>query len=238
MLVVWFDKNMRISAGLYLYILPAVYSVSFSKKHSGFQKHGSIDGRIVAFGDINGDRLVDLFILDDKGKKLEVYNYEKNGFRLIQSVSKDILRQKVVNVLPADLNHDGKLDLIISYEFGSWLEDKTLENHMFINEGNKWTSAIDSPFKTTLSQPFVGDFTGDLQLTILGKSIDNTANSNGLTSWKINGTRIIKSNPVKFFGKQQTPCEISHPHSNAFVDLDGDCLPGYKIINRRLVFDM
>jgi integrin alpha FG-GAP repeat containing protein 1 len=174
---------------------------------------------VVAFGDSNGDRFVDLYILNNDETILDIYIYEKKSFKRSEARSINILPASaftLVNVIPNDYNHDGKLDVMLIYQSKAWTPN--LESHLIINGA---TGNI-PPYITTLPHPLVGDFDGSFETQMV--SYQQTGDS--LSVWKLNGTAWISSPFSNFIlDRKVNPCKISNPHSNAFVDLDGDCLP-------------
>jgi len=94
---------------------------------------------------------------------------------------------------------------------------------------------------STLSQPILLDFDGDMRIDLLGHIPDDERN---LYVWrnvweKSNGTILYDTYvpsvlPASLFSLYirvdanlpGSTCSIVNPHSNAVLDLDGDCLAG------------
>lgn len=74
------------------------------------------DGMIVAWADYNSDQLLDLFYLDSDQRTLNVYAWDRKDyvFKLQNGTTirtpSDFI---VTNVVPNDLNYDGKLDVLL-----------------------------------------------------------------------------------------------------------------------------
>jgi integrin alpha FG-GAP repeat containing protein 1 len=189
-----------------------------AKMPLGFSRVLSAPGRIAAFADVNGDRLIDLFIID--GSDLNIFSLN-DGYKTIQTLS--LSSAKVSNIIPTDLNHDGKLDLLVSYEVtesDGWSSTIYLDNTVYIGNGANFTQ-LSASFKTKLSQPFIADLTGKMEIDIVG----HQPKADNLTTWKVVGDRVISNASTIVDAKSgRVPCKLAHPHSNAFVDLDGDCL--------------
>lgn len=94
---------------------------------------------------------------------------------------------------------------------------------------NSETSAFS--FRSSLAQPFILDYNGNLGVSILGYEPD----SKELLVWQL-GTANFTKIPANLVDKEinKNACQVSHPHSSAFIDLDGDCLAGSPISCRYL----
>lgn len=87
-------------------------------------------GAAVAFGDFNGDRFIDLLVVDKYRKKLQVafWNHDQYQFSL-HSDSVTVPKGEVTGAAAADFNNDGLLDIVVS----------TSENkgHIYLNNFNQ-----------------------------------------------------------------------------------------------------
>lgn len=79
-----------------------------------------VDGQVVAFGDFDGDSYVDAFVLSRDRKRIDVRLWDHNNFRFsgpqegAQQLSITMPQSLTVsNVVPADFNFDGKLDVLV-----------------------------------------------------------------------------------------------------------------------------
>ncbi|KAJ3321136.1 hypothetical protein HDV06_004589 [Boothiomyces sp. JEL0866] len=109
-----------------------------------------------------------------------------------------ISQLSVTNVIASDFNQDGNLDLLLA----------TLDTVSIYTFKSQWEELFN--FKYTGPQPFIADMTRSLRPSIL------VAENDHLVMWNYNGS----------FYKEELHgfCKISDPHSNGFVDMDGDYL--------------
>ncbi|KAH9483665.1 T-cell immunomodulatory protein [Psilocybe cubensis] len=190
------------------------------------------DGRVVAFGDFDGDQLLDLLVLGSDQQTLSVHHWNHDAFQFVDGGT---FRHptKVYNVVPGDFTHSGKLDILVMSQSRSNSQlDLTLYPSL---PGDGFD--IDNPLKlppSTLSQPIPIDVDGDMKIDLLGMTTSSTGSSSDIFQIWQNTWNASSPNPVLFnvqdanFKGQQ--CTISNPHSNAVVDLDGDCLADVFIV--------
>ncbi|KAI0810948.1 hypothetical protein BC629DRAFT_1589690 [Irpex lacteus] len=196
----------------YSLVLPANAIWPFPpKRFSGnsLLKAGSmgVDGndRVIAYGDFNGDQFLDLLAVNKDQQTLTIYLWNHDRYTFDKGTS---FRhpQKVYNVVPGDFTQDGKLDILVMSQ-----------DHL----------NLCLP-RLTLSQPIPLDTNGDLKIDLFG-SIPSTSSSGPFKVWSniwnasAEQSDIFEMyvNGAKLNGAQ---CKISNPHSNAAVDLNGDCL--------------
>ncbi|GJJ12216.1 hypothetical protein Clacol_006457 [Clathrus columnatus] len=128
--------------------------------------------------------------------------------------------ERIRNIVPGDYNNDGRLDLLV---MSGNTEGANAISVYFSDLIGGFERPVQAPSSAT-AQPFLVDSNGDMKIDLLGTSPIN----NKLVLWKNiwNGTdpnnRVFNLTEPLFQGN--TPCDISDPHSNAFIDLDGDCL--------------
>ncbi|KAH7890039.1 hypothetical protein F5I97DRAFT_1999340 [Phlebopus sp. FC_14] len=181
------------------------------------------DVRIVAYGDFNGDQFLDVLSLDSDQQALSVYlwNHDELHFEKSSEIRHPA---PIYNVIPGDFTHDGKLDvLVMSANSAPNRLDMVLYkgNH----DGTFDTQPISVP-PSTLSQPMPIDVDGDMKIDMLGMPAPQ-GSSNHLGVWKNtwNASRsqqtLFELIDPQFNGRQ---CTLASPHSNAVIDLNGDCL--------------
>jgi len=188
---------------------------------------GISDGeRVVAFGDFNGDQFLDVLTLGSDQQTLSIYIWNHEDFIYKDSASFRHSRQ-IYNVVPGDFTHSGKLDLLVMSQ--SQTNDQ-LDMSLYpalVGGGFDLENPISLP-PSTLSQPIPIDLNGDMKIDLLG--ITPSSKSNSLSPFKVwqnvwNASQphspLFKIIDPHFSGAQ---CTLSNPHSNAVVDLNGDCL--------------
>ncbi|ORY34008.1 hypothetical protein BCR39DRAFT_518106 [Naematelia encephala] len=185
-----------------------------------------VGGRVVAVGDWDGDQHADLFVLSEDSKSVQMYLWNRDSFKFLPSHS-ITLSSTILNVIPGDFNHDGRLDLLIMYldESGGWWGSKSERTGMEIYLGGGPEGGFQEEHwvlpKATTSQPMVFDADGTLRASLLGfeaREEDAVART-----WLSNGSGMILQSPP--LHSNEGMCNLANPHSSAFVDMDGDCRP-------------
>ncbi|KAI9248624.1 hypothetical protein BY458DRAFT_536598 [Sporodiniella umbellata] len=132
----------------------------------------------------------------------------------------------ITNVVPGDFDYDGHLDVLL---MGEDNPEKPSEIKMQIYLGNGNNTFESGSIKLPPAQgalPIVLDINGDMKTDILGYSKE----TNKLSAWINTGntTSLFDvSSAENLFDKQSySQCTWATPHSNAFIDLNGDCLAG------------
>ncbi|KZT59740.1 integrin alpha N-terminal domain-containing protein, partial [Calocera cornea HHB12733] len=189
-----------------------------------------LDGRVVAFGDFNGDQYTDLVTLSTDQRSLTIYTWDHSGYLFTKSQTLGFI-EDVLNVVPGDFSHDGRLDMLVMLRQsrGSWWEEVTqVGMAIYLGQGNGLfsESALTVP-GTASEQPIALDATGNIRVDLLGMS-PTASGSSTWQLWENTWNTSTRSGPM--FGITTPPldtsklCKLSNPHSSAVVDLDGDCL--------------
>ncbi|TFY66482.1 hypothetical protein EVG20_g4607, partial [Dentipellis fragilis] len=181
------------------------------------------DGRVVAFGDFNGDQFLDVIMLGSDQQTLSVLTPGTEDFTFRRSAS---FRhpQAVYNVVPGDFTQDGTLDVLVTSR-SSVSGQLTMSLYPARVGGGFDVDSIHLP-SSTLSQPITLDIDGDMKIDLLGL---RPGNPPSLKVWQ-NVWNASDSSDHLYdiidppFNGTQPLCRISNPHSNAVVDLNGDCL--------------
>ncbi|KAI0045090.1 integrin alpha N-terminal domain-containing protein [Auriscalpium vulgare] len=184
---------------------------------------GIADGeRVLAFGDFNGDQFLDVMTLASDQQTLSVYLWNHDDFSFHRSASFHHPRP-VYNVVPGDFTHDGTLDVLV---MGRDASSSQLSLSLYASKAGGGINMDPIPVPaSTLSQPIPLDIDGDMKIDLLGvqpgdppvlKIWQNVWNSSTGS-----GPLYTLIDPPLHGGRQ---CRIANPHSNAVVDLDGDCL--------------
>lgn len=133
---------------------------------------------------------LDLFLLSPDQHSLDIYLWDKSIFQYIKAPEQTPLSvspRKIVNVVPADLNHDGRLDLLIMSQDnpGSWWSDDGIVHmsaHLGLGKG-RFKQAVDLP-EAWENQPMLLDAQGNMTVDLLGVSNDGQK----LRRWRNTGS--------------------------------------------------
>ncbi|KAI8881111.1 hypothetical protein K501DRAFT_223676 [Backusella circina FSU 941] len=198
----------------------------------------NIDGTIAAFGDFNGDKFTDLFVLSADQTSVSIYFWDHLGFTFRTSPATGLITPGfiITNLVPGDYNYDGKLDILVMGESNPSSSSSTsgeIMMQIYFGNGNDTfePGTIKLP-SARGSLPIVLDINGDMKTDILGYAKDSK-DTKELSMW-LNLASEVPGNTTDLFNltsastlfdKTSTDsCIWANPHSNAFVDLDGDCL--------------
>ncbi|KAI0927900.1 hypothetical protein AcV7_009379 [Taiwanofungus camphoratus] len=181
------------------------------------------DDRIIAFGDFNGDQFLDLLGLGSDQQTLSVYLWNHDDYVFRKSV---VFRhpQKVHNVVPGDFTQDGKLDLLVMSLAGA-SNQLSIQLYVAAVGGGFDMNSISAP-PSGLAQPIPMDFNGDLKIDLFGITSPSSTNSpfkvwQNIWNASQPNSQMFNITDPQFNGAH---CTLSNPHSNAAVDLNGDCL--------------
>lgn len=166
----------------------------------------------------------DLFSISPDRKSVQVWLWNRDKWQYDAGSVLDF-DKLVHNVIPADFNGDGRLDLLVmTAEEDKWWgkADKSLNLTVVLGAeggfGDRWE--LDSAGR---HQPFVFDDEHNLLPSLLGY-LPNGERDNNLRSWKnVDGSKPKVGRPSLF--PIDSGCTLAHPHSSAYVDMDGDCAP-------------
>ncbi|KIM30943.1 hypothetical protein M408DRAFT_21755 [Serendipita vermifera MAFF 305830] len=196
-------------------------------------------GRIVAFGDFDGDQFLDVVTLAaptapaSEQNLLHIYTWSHSDFQFYKnSTIAPPNSNRIVNVVPADFTHDGKLDLLVMTSAGS-----KLDMWLFVGDGAQgFEAAPVSIPSSTIAQPIPLDVNGNLRLDMIGnvptsRSTPNPSEESALMVWSnvwdsTNGTSLFEIVPFEQATSSSAApkCRLGSPHSSAILDFDGDCL--------------
>ncbi|KAI0093714.1 hypothetical protein BDY19DRAFT_881949 [Irpex rosettiformis] len=184
-----------------------------------------VDGndRVIAYGDFNGDQFLDLLAIGKDQRTLTIYLWNHESYIFDKSTSFQH-PQKVYNVVPGDFTQDGKLDILVMSQDRA-AKQLAIDMYAGLPQGGFDLNAVSAP-TSTLSQPIPVDTNGDLKIDLFG-AIPSTSSSGPFKVWSNvwnssdPQSEIFEIMEPMFKGPQ---CKLSNPHSNAAVDLNGDCL--------------
>ncbi|KAI0781429.1 hypothetical protein BD413DRAFT_463176 [Trametes elegans] len=181
------------------------------------------DSTVVAFGDFDGDQFLDLLTLGSDHQTLTIYLWDHEDYVYKKSI---VFRhpQKVHNVIPGDFTQDGRLDLLV-YGQSTKTNDVSVELYVASPQGGYNLTPVVAPTSAP-AQPIPVDMNGDLKIDLFGipSPIPSSSPFKVWTNvWNATAPQsdIFSLYDPKFSGTQ---CTLSNPHSNAAVDLNGDCL--------------
>ncbi|KAK1216969.1 hypothetical protein PQX77_020372 [Marasmius sp. AFHP31] len=162
-------------------------------------------------------------MLEDDRRTLSVFLWNHDGFKYDKSGSFKHTND-VYNVVPGDFRRTGKLDLLVmSRSQTSGPLDLSL--YPALPEGG-FDNVISIP-SSSLSQPIPIDLNGDMKIDLLGMTPESQRGRAQFQGWENvwNASQarspLFKLSDAPFHGKQ---CTLANPHSNAVIDLNGDCL--------------
>lgn len=194
----------------------------------------SSNGHVAAFGDFNGDKHTDVVVIEysknDMESKTTIYVYYWNPDLFSFQVTNHplVVEMTVANVIAADFNRDGKLDILIQGNEGG---ASLVKFQVFLGDS---MSIIPECIvqDDAMDQVTLIDWNGDLRVDLLGKNILGER-----TVW------INKEVPESALSFERTPAmqneeplpRFHSPHSNSFVDLSGDCFPELFITSESTV---
>ncbi|CEL54545.1 T-cell immunomodulatory protein OS=Homo sapiens GN=ITFG1 PE=1 SV=1 [Rhizoctonia solani AG-1 IB] len=176
-----------------------------------------VHGRVVAFGDLNGDQFLDLLTLSEDQKKVHGWIWDHDSFSYTRSATvASFVTGRIVNVVPADINYDGRLDMLLM-ALGKDGKQLDLSVHLGDGEGVNYSSPRVLP-PSGLAHPILLDSDGNMKLNMLGLDPDGK-----MKLWRNNddtsGTFTLVDSPLS-----SQACKLADPHSSAVVDFNGDCL--------------
>ncbi|CAH1778892.1 unnamed protein product, partial [Owenia fusiformis] len=184
------------------------------------------EGLISAFGDFNSDKQTDIFVLSEKGQKLQILFAQVETVyspaTLIDYTSTGVNGTHITGVFPGDYDGDSQMDVLVTCHSGVGSVEIHDPLQVLVYWGNSRTHAVDKDplvvAENITDHPTILDFNADLIPDFLAET-------------KIGNRYVWKSSSSsRNFTKQWLPTvhvanismPIRKPHSNAFIDLDGD----------------
>lgn len=125
--------------------------------------------------------------------------------------------REIQNVVPGDFTYDGRADLLVMTGGGA-----ELDMLLFPAANGSLGAPVRLP-PAAGAQPLALDASGDLHVDLLG----HPQGARELHVWRnLYGAASDGSFDLEkpILVGDAPPCQLAHPHSSAFVDLNGDCL--------------
>eukprot|EP00755_Sulcionema_specki_P013093 Sspe_Gene.53086::Locus_29365_Transcript_2_2_Confidence_0.800_Length_2260::g.53086::m.53086/K17257/ITFG1; integrin alpha FG-GAP repeat containing protein 1 len=199
----------------------------------------NVKGLVAALGDWNSDKYVDLFVVTEDGKEVEVYlgMEEGDGFAYVLFETRMQTVGEIVNVIPGDFNYDARMDILVQYKAGNATHSgrPVLSSTLFLQKEHVLVTAVEGPMSTDhfLAMNYYGRAFIDLVGTLyhggetFATVIENLGCSDGSFPCIPNfacgmdqaAPGCSRSHPDGIFNG----VELSHPAMSATVDFDGDC---------------
>ncbi|KAJ6523586.1 hypothetical protein B0H19DRAFT_972767 [Mycena capillaripes] len=185
----------------------------------------TVQGRVIAFGDFNGDQFLDALTLDSDLETLTVYLWSHEDF-VFKPTTPFRHPHTIHNVVPGDFTHSGKLDLLVMAQ-SSTSNQLDLSLYPALPGGGFDTTNPLSIPPSAMPQPMPIDIDGDMKIDLLGMTPSSQGSSSPFQVWQNVWNASQPHSPLfnvadpLFKGAQ---CKLASPHSNAVVDLNGDCL--------------
>ena len=190
-------------------VLASLVLCDFTKFKSGISNNNNI----VAYGDFNSDRFVDVFTLDKDRTTVSVYAWKPQElpkitqgiFYLLTQIIPSQIGCPVTAIIPSDFTFNGKMDLLVVCD----KENGKHRNILFFQENGVLGKKEElEPTSTVLT---LFDFDGNLHSSLIGRIDDETV------VYSFAEGKMKKTVVTGF-------CKIAEHHSNATLDMNGDCL--------------
>lgn len=184
---------------------------------------GSVrDGMPAAFGDFNSDELTDVFMLrnNKSGNTIEIF-LAADQEPLLRSNSdlRCTFTQMIVSVVPGDFDGDVFMDVLVM----TFNKEKSIYQAYILWGGNGKLNCTNEhePLIKMGGQPLALDYNQDMIIDLFGVNEKNRR-----MFWVFNEHRTApKEIAVDSEDDGDDLPRISHPHSNAYLDLNNDFLP-------------
>ena len=186
--------------------------------------------------DLNSDKLNDIIAsckTSNGDYKISYYIYNENtkNFELSETYNKNpliISNEEIISFLANDLNKDGYLDYIMTLK-----KDKKYESRIYVY--NKDGGTYELVFKSTNDEVTQNLFVADIGSKRVLKVIyyDYSSKTRKVFYYDELDNKFITKNFTEFLSNNNKLCDgnelysnypFESPNSNAFVDIDGDCL--------------
>ncbi|XP_034940749.1 T-cell immunomodulatory protein [Chelonus insularis] len=205
----------------YLILFFSISITSSSSSDITFAIFGNfLDGLPAAFGDFDSDELTDVFVLTKDLKTLQILRASDQEPLLQLTNLTCSFKNIITSVVPGDYDGDVFMDVLVTTHNQ---EDNLTHVHLLWGGIDSLNCSNEStPFIKMHGQPLAVDYNQDMVIDLFGLNEKNER-----TFW-INHNRSIPYTILMDSQKINSPL-IKSPHSNAFLDLNGDYLPDLMI---------
>eukprot|EP01130_Rhizamoeba_saxonica_P017235 TRINITY_DN8271_c0_g2_i1.p1 TRINITY_DN8271_c0_g2~~TRINITY_DN8271_c0_g2_i1.p1 ORF type:complete len:658 (+),score=140.74 TRINITY_DN8271_c0_g2_i1:28-1974(+) len=172
----------------------------------------NVNGHIAAFGDFDSDKYTDVFIVDKSKSVISIHlwNTDEWKFNFLSNITIEGII--IENAAALDFNYDGKLDLFVQGKSHTNLTQNILR--LYSGNYEKLEFFVELPYSD--SQVIITEANMDLLPDFLGMR-------NGKRTFWVNS----KESPGNYVLEEMeinTDIPFLETHSNAFADVNGDCL--------------
>lgn len=176
---------------------------------------GKDDGIVAAFGDLNGDQFVDIFVITNTSQGVDVLLAQENkGYIRVPLIQAS--GGVITSVVPADFNGDVQMDVMLVTRD---LTTNTGPYNVSIYWGSNATTVLSQPLvlpEQFHDEPLVFDFNGDMFPDLLAEVTPGNRKV-----WLSHHNKSFSL--LDFPGiPGQNATSFASPHSHAFIDLNSD----------------
>ncbi|GAA98182.1 uncharacterized protein L969DRAFT_93210 [Mixia osmundae IAM 14324] len=190
-------------------------------------------GRIAALGDASGNQQIDLFVVSQDQRSVTLWQWDKTSYVYRASSEPPISAPPsflITNVVPGDYNYDGRLDVLLMGQSnpGGWFNSDELNLAAYLGQGQGAFGPAQVLPSSGLAQPIPIDASGNMTVDLLGSIAADASKPQLWSNTRFSGDNSslfeIKSGPFDQATLDSFDCQFPNPHSNALIDLNGDCL--------------
>lgn len=198
---------------LFTYVIDNSLFVLSDTTENSFGKHTR--GIIAAFGDFNSDELTDAFVIKNDTSTVEVYlAYDKEPFLRPSIYTCNFSNFVITSIVPGDYDGDAYMDILLTTQNYNETSKQNAVRILWGGRNNLNCSEANDIKAITVGQPLVLDYNRDMILDLFGINSEYQR-----VFWIFNKSRNIPEEKPMGVG---LITEVKLPHSNAFLDVNGD----------------
>ncbi|KAF7990439.1 hypothetical protein HCN44_000244 [Aphidius gifuensis] len=178
-----------------------------------------LDGMPAAFGDYDSDELTDVFVIRKDGKTLEILLSNEHEPLLRSTNLTCKFENRITSIVPGDYDGNVFMDILVTT-----LDNDNILTNVYVlwnDDGTLNCSGTSKPLIKMIGQPLTIDYNQDMIIDLFGTDADNHR-----TFWIFNNGQ---NSPEPIQMNTTISTSIRSPHSNAFLDLNGDFYPDIMI---------